>query len=116
MFNTPFTFIIKEQEEEEGPIKKEYTIKDQHGNKAGKVYLSWGEETIDSNSIELLDIDIGEGHKPLYVASTVINQIFMNMPDVQRIYTMCDKKTAPFWRKLDFRHIRDGHFFRDRAR
>lgn len=116
MFNKPFTFIIKEEEEEEGPVKKEYAIKDKHGRKVGTVHLSWGDETIDDHSIELLSVDVEEGHKPLYVADTVINQIFKNMPDVHRIYTMCNKKTAPFWRKLNFRHIRDGHFFRDRAR
>lgn len=116
MFNTPFTFLIKEEQEETGPVNKEFTIKDHHGRKAGKVYLSWGDESIDEHSIELLRMNVEEGHKPLQVAKTVINQIFKNMPDVHRIYTMCDKKTAAFWRKLGFKHLRDGHFFRDRAR
>lgn len=117
MFRKPFLLILKEddQEEENGPVNKSFTIRDDNGREVGKAHVSWGDEGIGKYAIELLDVEVDKEHEPLKVVDNVIHKLFRKMKDIHRIYVMSRADEAPFWRKLGFRHLNNNYFIRDRA-
>lgn len=115
MFNTPFTFTIKEEEEkEDGPTHQTFNITNKHDQEVGSVSVSWGDESLDDYSIELLEFNVNEGFDPLKVGMNVITTLFRKLDWAKRIYLMTNKDNAPFWRKLGFTHIDRNIYYRDR--